>query len=347
MVAAPALSPSPSFEAVLADARGGAFEFGNDLANHLPMVLWALHRLGGDAVDASRVAEAYRCATGVGTARSSPGRIDRATWRDHWGDRHFEAAYRDFFAAELARLGEAQLLATYLPPLATGIAASALHALMRLAYALDSQAPDETAASLAYWATTWLPLGEGVGDPAASLDPAAVLAFVADEPRFAQVRPASDLLWHFMLAMAEEPAFAPVFDRLVVDAGTMHRLARASLLLYAATDDDFAALHAVTGTHWLRLVVARLAEPEPLIRAYWQAIAALYPKVGCRPPLNADAAAAMAERPCTDWPALHAAACTSNDEHDLSLVYSCWREHEVYGDPLYRVVAARRLGMLG
>lgn len=42
-----------------------------------------------------------------------------------------------------------------------------------------------------------------------------------------------------------------------------------------------------------------------------------------------------------------AAACISNDEHDISLVYSARCEQAIWGDPLYRVVAARRMGLLG
>jgi len=41
-----------------------------------------------------------------------------------------------------------------------------------------------------------------------------------------------------------------------------------------------------------------------------------------------------------------AAAVRSNDEHDLSLVFSANEEQKVYGDPLYQLVAARRVGLV-
>jgi hypothetical protein len=335
----------PSFALILAEARALSVEFGTDLANHLPMVLWAQHRLGGDAADAARFAAAYLAATGCTPPAPSPAPIEPAAWDERLGDRRFESAYRAFFAAELERLGQAALLARYLPALVSGIAASALHALMRLAYALDAESPEEVATALAYAAATYLPLGQGTGAAPRTADPGGVLALMAGEPAFREIRCESPLLWHFMRRMAEEPAFAPVHDWLEVGPDTIARMARDSLRLYAATM-DFSALHAVTGTHWLRLVLPHLDRPEPLIRAYWQAIAALYPKLGLPDPLDEADAARMAELPCPDWGTIARTAVHSSDEHDLSLVYSARVEQARHGDRLYQVVAARRVGLI-
>lgn len=337
---------APTFALVLAEARDLSVEFGTDLANHLPMVLWAQHRLGGDAADAARFAAAYLAATGCRPPAPSPAPIEPpSAWDERLGDRRFETAYRTFFAAELERLGQTALLVRYLPALVPGIAASALHALMRLAYALDAESPEEVATALAYAATTYLPLGQGTGVAPRTADPGGVLALMAREPAFRDIACESPLLWHFMRRMAEEPAFAPVHDWLEVGPDTLARMARDSLRLYAATM-DFSALHAVTGTHWLRLVLPHLDRPAPLIRAFWQAIAALYPKLGFPAPLDEAAAARMAELPCPDWGTIARAAVASSDEHDLSLVYSARVEQAEHGDRLYQVVAARRLGLI-
>ena len=47
-----------------------------------------------------------------------------------------------------------------------------------------------------------------------------------------------------------------------------------------------------------------------------------------------------------DWVEIKRAAVASNDEHDLSLVFSASEEQKIYLDPLYRLVAARRVGLL-
>src|SRR5262249_7392195 len=83
-----------------------------------------------------------------------------------------------------------------------------------------------------------------------------------------------------------------------------------------------------------------------LIRYFWQAIAAVYPKMGLPVLPGADAVAAMREAPCPPWPEIAAAACASDDEHDHSLAFSAWQEEAAYGDPLYRRVAARRVGLI-
>ena len=336
---------APTFARTLAEARALSVEFGQDLANHLPMVLWAQHRLGGSEADAARFAEHYIRANQVQDPRPSPGPIDPADWTAHLGDRRFERAYRAFFAAEQSRLGQEALLARYWPMLVPGIAASALHGFMRLAYAFDAEAPEEAATSLAYVAATFLPLGQGTGAAPRTADPGGVLALMTEEPAFRRITCESTLLWRFMERMSQIPEFAPVHDWLEVGPDTLGRMARDSLRLYAATM-DFSALHAVTGTHWLRLVLPHVGEKEALIQGFWQAIAALYPKIGFPAPLDASAPAARATRPGAGGGEIARAAGAPHDEHDLSLVYSARMEQAVYPDRLYQVVAARRVGLI-
>ena len=136
------------------------------------------------------------------------------------------------------------------------MAASALHAFMRMAYATMTDSDDETAVALGYWAATYLTLGASQGRAPTTDDPAEVLAFMYGPATFRQVETERDLLWHFMRAIALKPEFAPVVDLLSIGPETHDRIARCSIALYAATL-DFCALHAVTGTHWLRLIAPR------------------------------------------------------------------------------------------
>jgi hypothetical protein len=108
---------------------------------------------------------------------------------------------------------------------------------------------------------------------------------------------------------------------------------------------DFAALHALTGAHWVRLVSVVCPDPQ-LLRYFWQAVAALVPAIGFPKLPTAEALQAWRDLPCPEWPAIVARAVQSDDEHDVSLVYSAMEEQRVYGDRLYRVVAARRVGLI-
>jgi len=332
----------------LSEARGFSVEFGEDLSNHAAMALLAQRRLGGAERDARRFLDAYRITNPLRAVAPSPGRIERGAWKARLGDRSAEGAYRAFFRAELVRVGDASaLIRAYLPELLPGIAASALHALMRLAYAHDSDDAEEVAESLGYWCATYLPLGEGNGSAPVTDEPAEVLLRLAALPAMRVMTFDDGLLWHAMRAAAAMPDFTPVHDWLAIGPDTLRRIARDSLLILAATM-EFCALHAVTGTHWLRMILPALAPADQAraIRYYWQAIASVYPKMAFPLPLSVEEAARQRALPAPSWDAISAAAVASNDEHDISLVWTSRCEEQQWNEPLYRVIAARRVGLM-
>jgi hypothetical protein len=190
-----------------------------------------------------------------------------------------------------------------------------------------------------------LSLGAPSGAAPVTDEPAAVLLRMKPIDAFRHVEVELDLLWHFMRAMAAKPEFKPLIDWLAVGPDTLKRVAAASLALYAGTM-DFCALHALTGTHWLRLLQPVLPDPDLALRHFWQAIAALYPKIGFPDLPTPDMIETWRRAPAPDWPEIAAAAARSNDEHDLSLVFSAREEWKVYGDRLYQVVAARRVNLI-
>ena len=49
---------------------------------------------------------------------------------------------------------------------------------------------------------------------------------------------------------------------------------------------------------------------------------------------------------CPPWPEIFQRACASDNEHDISLTLSASEEENHYGDPIYRVIAARRVGLI-
>jgi hypothetical protein len=262
-----------------------------------------------------------------------------------FGQREREGDYRAFFAGEAARLGATPAALLYLPELIPGMAASATHALMRMAYATMNDSDEETGVALGYWAATYLSLGASQGLAPSTDDPAEVLAFMSGPASFRHVEPERDLLWHFMRAVSEKPEFAPVVDRLAIGQETHDRIARCSLALYAATL-DFCALHAVTGTHWVRLIAPRTPDAATPLRYFWQAIASLVPKIGFPVLPSADELEAWRRMSLPDWPEIHREAVARDDEHDLSLTFSAGEEFNHYGDRLYQYVAAKRLSLV-
>lgn len=331
---------------LVAEARRFSVEFPPFMANHLPMLLVALERMGADGARLEAYFAEYREANGLVPAPEGSGRIHRRNWQAHFGEREYEGDYRSFMAEEVARLGMAEAQRVYLPALVPGIAASALHALMRLAYAALEEDPDEVGVALGYWAMTFLPLrfagtSEPVTDnPAAILDRLRAIDALRDVPP-----PEPDLLWRWMREVSRKAAFPPVVDWLEARSDVLPRVATASRIFMAATM-SFEALHALTGCHWLRLVGPSWPDQGLAVRYFWQAVCAVYPKIGMPPLPGAEEIEAIRRTPCPSWPEIFARACTSSDEHDISLVFSASEEERHYGDPLYRVIAARRVGLL-
>lgn len=332
-------------EQLLREARAFSAEFPPFMASHLPMMLVALSRLGASDQRLRDWFEIYRDVSGLVPMPAAARPIGRDDWCADLGDRGREGDYRAFFTREVERRGIRGACAEYLPTLVPGIAASALHAFMRLAYAVLRDDKAEAGAALGYWAATFLPLRPATGAEPVTDDPAEVLARMRDVEAFRHVEPELDLLWHFMREMARKPEFGGVVDALRIRPGTHDRVAAASLALFAATM-DFSALHALTGTHWLRILTPVLPDPDLALRYFWQAIAALYPKIGFPDLPGREALEAWRHEPAPDWAEIKAAAVLCDDEHDISLTFSAFEEWRHYGDPLYRVVAARRLRLI-
>ena len=334
-----------ALDRLLATGREFSGEFPLFLANHLPMALVALHRLGASDARLAAYFAGYRDAHHLHAAPPVLAPIRRETWPSALGARERESDYRAFFEDEVSALGARRAIAVYLPTLLPGLAASATHGLMRLAYGVLRDDPAEIATALGYWAATYLELGRSRGAAPLTDDPAEVLIRMRPVEAYRHVEPELDLLWHFMRAAAATPEFAPLVDWLEIGPGALARARKASLALYAGTI-DFCALHAVTGCHWLRLIEPVTPDPSMALRYFWQSIAALYPKIGFPGLPEAETLDEWRRSPCPDWPEIEAAAVKSDDEHDISLVFSAREEWRLDGDRLYQVVAARRVKLI-
>ena len=333
-----------SIDATLAEARKDSVEFPYLLANHVPMVLVALDRLGASPQRIEQWFETYREANSLVQPPAPVAPIRAEAWNEALGDRSRESDYRAFFIAEARRLGIDAVTRLYVPHLVQGVAGSALHPLMRLAYGTMQDDVEEVGTAIGYWAACHLPLPAPGKHSSDTDDPLAVLTAVGDIDGIRSYETETDLLWHNIRAVAALPGFAPVVDRLAIGPDTPRRMAATSLALFAATM-DFSALHALTGLHWVRLVAPHLDRAEALYRAFWQVIASLVPKIGFPEPPSVEWLAEMRARSAPSWREIHAAAIASNDEHDVSLVFSAWEEEKIWLDPLYRIATARKLGL--
>lgn len=346
MALAPRTEPD-TVDELLVEGRLYSAEFPVLLANHLPMMMVALDQLGASSERLRQYFDNYRTTSGLVPTPPPVAPIQRERWTEALGDRSREYDYRAFFEGEVRRLGIDATVQTYLPTLIPGIGASALHGMMRTAYGLLRMDPAEVGTAIGYWAASYLPMPPSTGAPPITDDPGEVLARACALPGLHGLVPETDLLWHNIRVAGTAPDFAPVVDWLAIGPDTGRRIAATSLALFATTM-DFSSLHALTGSHWIRLIGPHLAEADrpALQRHFWQIIASLVPKIGFPELPDAETLDAWRHLPAPGWPEIAAAAVQSEDEHDISLVFSAREEEKIYGDRLYRVVAARRMALM-
>lgn len=288
-------------------------EFGRGLSNHLPMALVALESLGADA--ARRRDFEARYAQRLRPARARADWPVGDAWTSRLGDRAAWPVYRDLFAQWIVHEGARDMLAQVLPALMPGCAASAFHGLIRTACAVRVGHLGELADGLAHWASSHLPLGDLPPAGGAETEPAMLLR------RLSAGRSRAPLIAGRMRDAARGGAVNRTIASLAIDERTAGRLARAAAQAYAATG-NFTALHLVTGTHAMRLVVRFVDDPLAAWRWYWQAFA--HGVVAAR----LEPRAPVAARP---WPELVAAAIACDDEHVIKLVDSAREEHRHHG----------------
>lgn len=296
---------------VEAGHRYSAFYRGH-YANHLPMALVALDRMGADDAIIERFAHRYA------RAHLEP--------LDHGGV--FARTVRDFHE-DIARRGRDIALREAIGRLGAGAGSGAFHGAIRTAYALETDSDMEIAHALAYWSLVFEPIEltptEGGGtSPQEALDTVRVAV--------GGKRPATHSIAGAMSIAAADPRFASWCGAFTA-ASDVEPIAPLLIDAYARTR-DFALLHGVTGCHALRLLLHHAPDKAALVRGFWVAVVAAYAGAGAP---GGDAATTPPAS--ADWPAILDEAVHCDDEHDVKLAYSCWREWSHRGGELYRDVA--------
>ncbi|HUP97410.1 MAG TPA: questin oxidase family protein [Usitatibacter sp.] len=303
------------------------------LASHHPMALVALDAMGAGAADLDRFEASYNHR--LEPIAPAVVVIQQGDEAAHLGSQRAFPEWVVYFVQALARDGKEEVLRRWVDRLTPAIAAGAFHGAIRTAFALESQARDELAHALAYWAAAYEPF-PAPPEPAGKLSPHEVLAAIwreaAQQP--SQRLPGRNIIER-TIAATRLPAFGAHVASVDPAQLDLDSVARALLQAYAASA-DFTLLHGVTGTHAFRLLSPYASEPRAALLDLWSAVVAAYMGASSPPvegwALGGDDALA--------WPAIHARAVECEDEHDIKLAYSCWREWQHRGDDLYRRAAS-------
>jgi hypothetical protein len=306
------------------------------LANHLPMALVALDAMGADEAALDRFQSRYEAShlevLAPPAFEIAPGDEPR-----YFGNAEAYPAWAVYFGKRIRAEGVTAVLASVLDRLMAGIESGAFHGAIRCAYALESGSPREMAHALAYWAAS---LESPIEAPviSGSDSPRDVFAALSADPEFAGKRaPGRNILLRTRAVMMR-PEFRMYVQRADPSQLSLDILAHVLIRAYAATG-NFTLLHGVTACHAARLLTRFARDRDAAARRLWVALVAAYMGEGC-PAIdgwNLDG------RDTLDWPDIHARAVRCNDEHDVKLAYTCWREWQETCDDLYRRVASAQV----
>lgn len=280
-------------------------------SDHLPMAWLALGALGASAQRREVFARNY-------AARLAP-------WpADDDGPRRI-----DGYLAAIAAQGLPAVLERELPALVSGWYREAYHPLIRLAYAVAFDVPEEAAAALAYLhACGSNPRLEALAREAPLLADCSGLELLQRATGWRVGMNGADSF----TARAERVLAAPdIGTRVGVVADNLAQVSRAALDAFAATHDFF-ALHLVTASHAFRVLY-------PYAGAHADAVLNLgllagYVCIGA-PPLER-----AATGPAGPADAQQLLALCADDEHDIKLAHSAWEQAAHFDDPAYLSVVA-------
>jgi hypothetical protein len=325
------MTMTPALQRLLDAEAGFAPGFGAGLANHRPMALHALARLGADDARLEAFARHYEPRLAA-AAPPQPWPAGMA-WADRLGQPEAWPLYRDLFAQWLYHESPSEMLPQVLPRLMRGAGGAGFHGLIRTAHAAAAGHRAELRDALAAWAACWLPLGQARPDAQPTTDDPEVLL-----RQLRVVRAGSGLIVDGLQAAAQARGFDALCARLALGPGTLPQLARLAAKAYAASG-NFAVLHLVTSALAMHELTRFLDPEEPekaqaALAAYWRAFAATVSSAGIVP------RPALAPPP---WAQLVQAACASDDDHAIKLVDACVQWQAIDPDGPWQAAAARAL----
>lgn len=312
-------------------------DYGVGFSVHLPMVMIALNRLNAPA---SKLVSTYNHSIKKLQKIDSLDKVSAVSSIEaSLGDTESYTKYLKYYTQELEAQGAEAVLRHALPILVKGIAASAFHALIRLAYAIEANSQSEMAVALAYWSARYQPFDLTLSSASTS----------AKETE----GDLEDILTE-LSQMSEKHEFGPgiIVDRMS-EIGTIlqreqHKVLpqkldltrlREFVLKVFYLQDDFTLLHTVTGCHAFSIIqpYLSLSDSEAALTELWKAILIAYLSTGLKfTDQQPDTSLAV----CDFSPIINQAQL-SDEAHVIKLVYTCYCEYQKWSNPLYFLVAQR------
>lgn len=322
------------------------------LATHLPMALIALNEMGANDCQMQKFFEYYRPKLEIKPARNMM--ISQENWQAYcFKEKHF-VDLEVFFASEIENVGIDKTLNKYLPKLSQNLTSAAFHPLIRLAFATQAESQSETAAALAYLADACLVItpqlvSNNISSEKQECDVFAILEELRKNEEVIKVHKINGLIADRIRYIDGLSVFNGVFNTLTSDYWTLKAIANLSLNLYLRTN-NFTALHALTGTQALRVVLPYISKEkqQTVLQNFARGIIAAAVTLPVTISFLAQEVVEFNDVP--DWQEIFKQALALDHdkdwEHVIKLSFSAYLESKCYpeNEHKYRYIAARRCG---
>jgi hypothetical protein len=298
---------SPTLKGLL--QRGARFspEYQNGLSNHLPMALIALEGLGARSTRLEAFFDQYA----MRLEPAPPRQLSRT--RPQLGDMDAYPEALALIKQRVAHDGLEAVLQQELARLGAGIGAAAFHGMLRTAYGVQAQDDDEVAAGLAYWGSRYLPIEAPL--PQAGTTPLhAWLENIQKSTRHLSFDlPLIHLSMSAIAKTSEWRQALPGLDLSTLSIDALAHIAANSYLKHP----DFIVLHLITSAHAMHTLLRYAHDQRALLWQYALAFASALPLT----PLIDDT---EFDPGPPDMDSIVHAALTSDSDHVVKLVYSCF-----------------------
>lgn len=298
------------------------------LATHVPMVLTALNAMGASKNKLQKTF--YQSIDEL----EKIGSLDSVTAVDaielELSNSESYLRYLKYFQNQLENYSIQDVLEKSLPFLLPGIAASAFHGLIRLAYAIEANSRSEIAVALAYWSAEFQPfeiveetIDESLEDILIRLSPLGESFNFSPGIIVDHMAEIGDLL----------KSNGEIIHPKKIDLETL----KAFVLKLFYLQNDFTLLHTLTGCHAFSIILPYIENEGFALKELWKAVLVAYLSTG----LKFKNTEIKVESYNYDFSPVIAKALNAEDSHIIKLIYSSYCEYQKSLNPLYFLIAKR------
>lgn len=310
---------------------------GRGTTNHCPMALTALAAMGAGPDRLRAFFEHWREQYALPASALGPV-VEYPYFAQYLGQRSSFRDLQECFAIRMTQRGAGEVVRDVLATIPFAPATTAFHALIRLAYGLQTEHVYEMATGLAALVAANFAIEIDMDGRVAAASVAA--GFESLSTAMAGKIYPGRMIVEKMQAVINDELFQENFPAMPDSEDLLDELALWAISAYWQTR-DFTILHMVTGVNAARQLLPYMQADQlkSRLQDIWLALCVAYVSVGAPALLSIDACLNKIVQSYTHfdpWPALFRQAIQCDDDHVIKFTYTCSREAACRPNALYQ-----------